>query len=117
MAWVYLIIGGILEVGWALGLGFSEGFTRIEVVIPTVILLVLSWWFFAKTLKVLPVSTAYAVFTGLGAFGTAIVGMTLLGDPVSLAKILLVVLLISCIIGLKLVSDEPKEEKNAGGNV
>ncbi|MBW8351908.1 ligand-binding protein SH3, partial [Bacillus sp. IITD106] len=49
MAWVYLIIGGILEVGWALGLGFSEGFTRIEIVIPTVILLVLSWWFFAKT--------------------------------------------------------------------
>lgn len=116
MAWVYLIIGGILEVGWALGLGFSEGFTRIEVVIPTVILLVLSWWFFAKTLKVLPVSTAYAVFTGLGAFGTALVGMTLLGDPVSLVKIVLVVLLISCIIGLKLVSDEPKEE-NTGGNV
>lgn len=58
MAWLYLIIGGILEVGWALGLGYSEGFTRIEIVIPTVILLALSWWFFAKTLKVLPVSTA-----------------------------------------------------------
>jgi quaternary ammonium compound-resistance protein SugE len=117
MAWVYLIIGGILEVGWALGLGFSEGFTRIEVVIPTLILLVLSWWFFAKTLKVLPVSTAYAVFTGLGAFGTALIGMTFLGDPVSLTKVLLVVLLISCIIGLKLISDEPKHEKSVGGNV
>ncbi|WP_339284900.1 multidrug efflux SMR transporter [Oceanobacillus sp. FSL K6-3682] len=117
MAWLYLIIGGIFEVGWALGLGFSEGFTRIEIVIPTIILLILSWWFFAKTLKILPVSTAYAVFTGLGAFGTALVGMTLLGDSVSLTKILLVVLLISCIIGLKLISDEPKEEENTGGSV
>lgn len=116
MAWLYLIIGGILEVGWALGLGFSEGFTRIEIVIPTLILLVLSWWFFAKTLKTLPVSTAYAVFTGLGAFGTALVGMTLLGDPVSLTKIILVILLISCIIGLKLI-DDPQEKKSAGGNV
>lgn len=117
MAWIYLIIGGIFEVGWALGLGFSEGFTRIEIVIPTVILLVLSWWFFAKTLKVLPVSTAYAVFTGLGAFGTALVGMAFLGDPVSPTKVVLVVLLISCIIGLKLISDETEEEKSSEGNV
>lgn len=117
MAWLYLIIGGIFEVGWALGLGFSEGFTRIEIVIPTVILLVLSWWFFAKTLKELPVSTAYAVFTGLGAFGTALVGMAFLGDPVSPAKVVLVVLLISCIIGLKLISDETEEEKSSEGNV
>ncbi len=116
MAWFYLILGGIFEVGWALGLGFSEGFTKIEVVIPTLILLFLSFWCFAKTLKALPVSTAYAVFTGLGAFGTALVGMTVLGDPVSFTKIVLVVLLISCIIGLKLV-DEPKEGKNVGGNV
>ncbi|WP_107840472.1 DMT family transporter [Metasolibacillus meyeri] len=112
MAWFYLILGGIFEVGWALGLGYSEGLTKIEIVIPTIVLLVLSFWCFAKTLKMLPVSTAYAVFTGLGAFGTALVGMVFLGDPVSLPKVVLVTFLISCIIGLKLVSDEPKDKKN-----
>ena len=114
MAWFYLIIGGIFEVGWALGLGHSEGFTKIEIVIPTIILLILSFWCFAKTLKMLPVSTAYAVFTGLGAFGTALVGMVFLGDPVSLPKVVLITLLISCIIGLKLITDEPKGEKSKG---
>ncbi|MED4129753.1 MULTISPECIES: DMT family transporter [Shouchella] len=114
MAWVYLVIGGILEVGWALGLDYSDGFTKIEVVIPTVILFILSFFCFAKTLKTLPVSTAYAVFTGLGAFGTALIGMALLGDPVSLPKVIIVVLLITCIIGLKLVKDEPPDTRTGG---
>lgn len=82
---------------------------NISLVIPTLVLLVLSFWCFAKTLVSLPVSTAYAVFTGLGAFGTAIVGMTILGDPVSLTKIVLVLVLISCIIGLKLISTETED--------
>ncbi|GIN39260.1 MULTISPECIES: DMT family transporter [Heyndrickxia] len=106
MAWFYLILGGIFEVGWALGLKYSNGFTNITALIPTLVLLILSFWCFAKTLVILPVSTAYAVFTGLGAFGTAIVGMTLLGDPVNVIKVVLVLVLISCIIGLKLVSNE-----------
>ena len=110
MAWFYLILGGIFEVGWALGLKYSNGFTNITVLIPTLVLLILSFWCFAKTLVILPVSTAYAVFTGLGAFGTAIVGMTLLGDPVSVTKVVLVIVLISCIIGLKLVSNETETE-------
>ncbi len=110
MAWFYLILGGIFEVGWALGLKYSDGFTNISVLIPTLLLLVLSFWCFSKTLVVLPVSTAYAVFTGLGAFGTAIVGMTLLGDPVSFTKVVLVLILISCIIGLKIVSNVTETE-------
>ncbi|MFB4212566.1 multidrug efflux SMR transporter [Shouchella sp. JSM 1781072] len=117
MAWFYLVMGGILEVGWALGLDYSDGFSRIEFVIPTIVLFVLSFWCFAKTLKSLPVSTAYAVFTGLGAFGTALVGMAFLGDPVSFPKVIIVVLLISCIIGLKLVKDEPEDNAPAGGEV
>ncbi|WP_339200170.1 multidrug efflux SMR transporter [Paenibacillus sp. FSL P2-0322] len=110
MAWLFLIVGGILEIGWALGLAFSDGFTKIEIVIPTVILMVGSFYFFAKSIKILPVSTAYAVFTGLGSFGTALVGMIFLGDKVSALKIMLVCMLIFCIIGLKLVSNQPKEE-------
>ncbi|UII54581.1 multidrug efflux SMR transporter [Cytobacillus spongiae] len=110
MAWVYLIFGGIMEVGWALGLKYSNGFTNIKVVIPTVILIILSFYAFSKSLKLLPVSTAYAVFTGLGSFGTALVGMIFLGDTVTFIKIGLVMMLISCIIGLKLVSREPNRE-------
>lgn len=94
MAWLFLIVGGILEIGWALGLAFSDGFTKIEIVIPTVILMVGSFYFFAKSIKILPVSTAYAVFTGLGSFGTALVGMIFLGDKVSALKIMLVCMLI-----------------------
>ncbi|MEC0128207.1 DMT family transporter [Paenibacillus pabuli] len=110
MAWLFLIVGGFLEIGWALGLAFSDGFTKMEIVIPTIILMVGSFYFFAKSIKILPVSTAYAVFTGLGSFGTALVGMIFLGDKVSALKIVLVYTLISCIIGLKLVSDQPKKE-------
>ncbi|MEI5908035.1 multidrug efflux SMR transporter [Bacillus spongiae] len=111
MAWVFLIIGGIMEIGWAFGLKFSEGFTNIPVAIPTIILMILSFWSFSKSLTYLPVSTAYAVFTGIGAFGTAFVGMLFFGDPVSVTKVILLLLLISCIVGLKLVSDEPETEK------
>ncbi|NQX44402.1 multidrug efflux SMR transporter [Paenibacillus tritici] len=110
MAWLFLILGGILEVGWALGLAFSDGFTRIEIVIPTVIAMVGSFYLFAKSVRILPVSTAYAVFTGLGSFGTALAGMLFLGDKVSVIKIVLVITLIGCIIGLKFTSDQPQEE-------
>lgn len=109
MAWLLLIVGGILEIGWALGLSLSDGFSKVEIVIPTAVLMVGSFYFFAKSLKVIPVSTAYAVFTGLGAFGTAVLGMIFMGDQVSLPKIILVFTLISCIIGLKVVSTSPKE--------
>lgn len=99
-----------MEVGWALGLKYSDGFTNMTVVIPTVILMILSFYAFSKSLKLLPVSTAYAVFTGLGSFGTALVGMIFLGDSVNVLKIVLVVGLISCIIGLKFVSGQPETE-------
>ncbi|MBS5914988.1 MAG: multidrug efflux SMR transporter [Paenibacillus macerans] len=100
------MIGGVAEVGWALGLAYSNGFTRLGVVIPTLILFVVSFYFFSKALKEIPVSTAYAVFTGLGSLGTAIIGMVFLGDSVSVFKILFIISLISCIIGLKFVSKE-----------
>ncbi|MFS1515067.1 DMT family transporter [Bacillus sp. SCS-151] len=110
MAWLYLILGGISEVGWAFGLKFSEGFTNIPFVIPTVLLMIFSFWAFSKSLKYLPVSTAYAVFTGIGAFGTSIVGILFLNDAVSVLKIILLITLISCIIGLKLIPEQAKGE-------
>ena len=109
MAWFLLVAGGILEIGWALGLALSDGFSKVEIVIPTLFLMAGSFYLFAKSLKVLPVSTAYAVFTGLGSFGTAVLGMLFLGDAVSLPKIILVFTLIFCIIGLKVVSTPSKE--------
>ncbi|MEW9674179.1 multidrug efflux SMR transporter [Ammoniphilus sp. 3BR4] len=110
MAWLFLIVGGVLEVGWALGLAYSNGFTKLGVVVPTLISAVFSFYFFSKSLKLLPVSTAYAVFTGLGSFGTAIIGIVFLGDSVSVLKILFIITLISCIIGLKFVSKETETE-------
>ncbi|GGE61428.1 DMT family transporter [Priestia taiwanensis] len=111
MAWVFLIVGGMFEIGWAFGLKFSNGFTNLPVSVITVILMVLSFWCFSKSLKFLPVSTAYAVFTGIGSFGTAVIGMIFLGDSVSVLKVLLLIILIICIIGLKLVSNESPHEE------
>ncbi|MBN8236374.1 multidrug efflux SMR transporter [Halobacillus kuroshimensis] len=109
MAWFYLIIAGLCEVGWAFGLKFSNGFTNMSVVFPTLILMIVSFWMFSKSLVSMPVSTAYAIFTGIGAFGTGIVGMLFLGDAFSIVKLILLVTLISCIIGLKLVSEDSNE--------
>ncbi|AQL55675.1 DMT family transporter [Abyssicoccus albus] len=105
-SWIYLIAGGLMEVVWAYGLAFSDGLSKIEWVIPTVIAVVISFWLFGKALSELPVSTGYALFTGLGAFGTAICGMVLFNEEVSLLKIVFLVSLISCIIGLKLVPEK-----------
>lgn len=113
MAWLFLVLGGVLEVGWAIGLSYSDGFTKIAIVIPTIILMVASFYLFAKAIKYLEVSTAFAVFTGIGSFGTALVGMMFLGDKVSVLKIILVIILISCIIGLKFVSNQPEKVKGA----
>ncbi|OEH92031.1 DMT family transporter [Bacillus solimangrovi] len=111
MAWLFLIMGGIMEIGWAFGLKYSEGFTNLPVSIVTIILMILSFWSFSKSLKFLPVSTAYAIFAGIGAFGTAFVGMMFMGDPFSITKVVLLLVLISCIVGLKLVSTENQTEE------
>lgn len=111
MAWLFLILGGILEVGWAIGLSLSNGFTNLPVLVPTLVLTISNFYLFSRSLKYRPISTAYAVFTGLGSFGTAVVGMIFLGDQVSFIKIVLGMILISCIIGLKFISNETTEEK------
>ncbi|MDT9024449.1 MULTISPECIES: DMT family transporter [Rossellomorea] len=111
MGWIYVIIGGILEIGWATGLSLSEGFTKPIPSIVTAVLILISFYFFSNSMKLLPIGTAYAVFTGIGAAGTAVVGMVFLNDGISILKVAFITLLIFGVIGLKM-SD--KEEQDTG---
>ncbi len=106
MAWVILVIAGLFEMVWALLLKQSEGFTKPIPTIGFVIGLAISMFLLAQALKTLPVGTAYAVWTGIGAAGTAIVGMIWLGEPRDALKLVSLVLLIAGIIGLRLTSSQ-----------
>ena len=106
MAWIYLVIGGLMEVLWAIGLKYSEGFTKPIISLLTIVGIATSFYFFSRALKYLPVGTAYAIFTGLGAAGTAVIGMVFLNESISFIKIFFIILLISSIIGLKLNAKE-----------
>ena len=104
MAWVILFFAGLLEVAWALLLKQSEGFTRPPQTIGFIIALFLSMFLLAQALKTLPVGTAYAVWTGIGAAGTAIIGMIWLGESREVLKLVSLVMLIVGIIGLRVTS-------------
>lgn len=102
MSWFLLVIAGIFEIAWALGLKFTDGFTKLCPTVGTVVALIISVGLLGLAAKSLPIGTAYAVWTGIGALGTVICGMILFGDPVTPARILCLVLILSGIIGLKL---------------
>ncbi|CFR31838.1 quaternary ammonium compound efflux SMR transporter SugE [Yersinia frederiksenii] len=104
MAWIILVIAGLLEVIWAIGLKYSHGFTRLNPSIITIVAMAASVFLLAYAMKTLPAGTAYAVWTGIGAVGTAILGIALLGESVSLARVLSLGLILAGIIGLKLAS-------------
>lgn len=104
MAWVYLVIAGLLEIGWALGLKYTEGFTRIMPTALTVAAMVASVALLGLALRDLPVGTGYAVWTGIGTVGTAILGMYLFGDPATVARIVCIALIVAGIAGLKILS-------------
>ncbi|HYC03403.1 MAG TPA: quaternary ammonium compound efflux SMR transporter SugE [Azospirillaceae bacterium] len=104
MAWIYLVIAGLLEVGWAVGLKYTEGFTRLWPSVWTLTAMAGSMWLLALALRDIPVGTGYAVWVGIGAVGTAILGMVLLGEPAGVARILCILLILSGIVGLKLTS-------------
>ena len=103
MAWVYLLCAGLFEIGWAIGLKYTEGFTRLWPSVWTILAMVLSLIMLGYALKTLPVGTAYAVWTGIGAFGTAVLGIVLFGEPATPARLISIGLIVSGIIGLKLV--------------
>jgi quaternary ammonium compound-resistance protein SugE len=102
--WLILIIAGLFEVCWAIGLKYSEGFTKLGWSIFTVITLVISMFLLAYSLKTLPVGTAYAVWTGIGAIGTAILGMVLFNESRDVLRIVFILLIVAGIAGLKFVT-------------
>jgi quaternary ammonium compound-resistance protein SugE len=104
MAWVYLVIAGLLEIGWAVGLKYTEGFSRLWPSVATVCALIASLGLLGAALKSIPLGTGYAVWTGIGAAGTAAIGMAFLGESREVLRILSIVLIITGVVGLKFAS-------------
>ncbi len=102
MAWVYLVAAGLLEIGWAMGLKQTQGFTRLWPSVFTLGAMAASFWLLALALKTLPIGTAYAIWTGIGAVGTAILGIWLLGEPTNPMRLAGIALILSGIVTLKL---------------
>lgn len=103
MAWFYLFVAGLMEIGWALGLKYTEGFTRLVPTALTVSAMVASIALLGLALKTLPIGTAYAVWSGIGAVGTAALGIALFGDPATVGRLACIGLIVAGIVGLKLV--------------
>lgn len=106
MAWIYLFVAGLFEIGWAIGLKYTEGFSRLWPSLGTLASMVLSFLLLAEALKTIPVGTGYAVWTGIGAAGTALLGMMLLGESRDIVRLLCLLLIIGGIVGLKLSSSQ-----------
>ena len=104
MAWVTLFIAGLCEVGWAIGLKYTEGFTRLWPTLGTIAAMAVSLWLLGVAMKSLPMGTAYSVWVGVGAVGTVILGIVLFGEPANPARLISVMLIIAGIVGLKLVT-------------
>jgi quaternary ammonium compound-resistance protein SugE len=104
MAWVYLFFAGLFEIGWAIGLKYTDGFTRLVPTLWTVASMIVSLALLGLALKTLPVGTGYAVWTGIGTIGTAILGVVLLGEPATALRLSCIGLILAGIVGLKLVA-------------
>jgi quaternary ammonium compound-resistance protein SugE len=104
VAWIMLCIAGVFEIGWAIGLKYTEGFTRPGPSIATAIAIVASMLLLAWSIRTLPVGTAYAVWTGIGAVGTAVLGIVLFGEPAAVARLVCIGLIVAGVVGLKLVT-------------
>lgn len=101
MCWIFLGLAGILEVVWAFALKYSDGFSRLWPSVITILALVGSFWLLALAMRQLPVGTAYAVWTGIGATGAVIFGMLFLGEPVTLLRVVSLIAVVGGIVGLK----------------
>ena len=104
MAWVILFLAGLFETGWAIGLKYTEGFTRLWPTVWTVCAMIISLWLLGIAVNKLPVGTAYSVWVGVGAVGTVILGITLFDEPANAARLISVGLIVAGIIGLKLAT-------------
>lgn len=104
MAWTFLFIAGLFEIGWAIGLKYTEGFTRPLPTLLTVASMVVSLGLLGLALKSLPVGTAYAIWTGVGTVGTALLGIYLFGEPATVLRLTCIGLIVAGIVGLRLVA-------------
>jgi quaternary ammonium compound-resistance protein SugE len=104
MSWIFLFVAGLLEIGWAIGLKYTDGFTRPVPTVLTVLSMIASMILLGIALKGLPVGTAYAVWTGIGTVGTALLGIWLLGEPASAVRLGCIALIVCGILGLKLAA-------------
>ena len=104
MSWIILVIAGLFQIGWAIGLKYTQGFTRLWPTLGTVGAMVISVGLLGVAMRELPVGTAYAVWTGIGAVGTVILGIVLFGDPANAPRLVCVGLIVAGILGLKLTS-------------
>lgn len=105
--WIYLLIASLCEIGWAVGLKYSEGFTKLVPSIFTTLGMIATYYFLSLALKTIPLGTGYAIWTGIGAVGTAILGMILFNESRDVVRIISIGLIIAGIIGLKFFSTEP----------
>jgi quaternary ammonium compound-resistance protein SugE len=104
MAWVILVVAGLFEVGWAIGLKYTDGFTRLWPTVWTVLAMIVSLGLLGIAMKTLPVGTAYSVWVGVGAVGTVILGIVLLGEPAGAIRLISIALIVAGIVGLKLAT-------------
>ncbi len=104
MNWIFLAIAGLLEIAWAIGLKYTEGWTRLVPSLITAVLMIASFYFLSLAVKTLPIGTAYAVWTGIGTVGAAILGMFLFDEPRDIVRLLCIALIIAGIAGLKITS-------------
>ncbi|MBZ9702292.1 MULTISPECIES: quaternary ammonium compound efflux SMR transporter SugE [unclassified Mesorhizobium] len=101
MSWIFLFFAGLFEIGWAIGLKYTDGFTRLVPTVLTVASMIVSLTLLGLALKALPVGTAYAVWTGIGTVGTALLGIWLLGEPATVIRLACIALIVCGIMGLK----------------
>ena len=104
MAWFVLIVAGLFEIGWAVGLKYTEGFTRLWPTLGTVASMIISLGLLGLALRMLPLGTAYAIWTGVGTVGTALLGMTLFNESADVIRLACIGLIVAGIVGLKLVT-------------
>jgi quaternary ammonium compound-resistance protein SugE len=104
MAWLFLITAGLFECGWAIGLKYTDGFSRPIPSLLTILALVISMWALSIAMKTIPVGTAYAVWTGIGAVGVSVLGMVLFGESRELVRLVFLTAIIGDVIGLSLVT-------------
>ena len=102
MTWIYLLIAGLFEVAWAIGLKYTEGWTRLIPSLITAVLMIASFYFLSLAIRNLPIGTAYAIWTGIGTVGAAVLGVLIFNEPVTLARVGCIALIIGGIVGLKL---------------